>query len=161
MKTLLRLTFLGALTIFILHGAACGQILHCDKLQQLVKVAAADSTLSSIKGTAWDDSGSNYNTLLSLWDTVDDVHFQEISFDSTRHNFYYVGQLINEGNGKKEFSEILKIVQNCLAVNWSMEVVNTEYPVKYRFRSHDNHLIVDLFNNLGVINVVCYMNKKR
>jgi len=161
MKTLLRLTFVSTLAIFILYSAADAQLLHCDKLQQLIKVAVSDSTLSVIKGSAWDDSGSNYNTSLSLWETVDDSHFQEISYNSSRHSFSYVAQLINDGNGKKEFDEIYKIMQNCLAGNWRLETVNTGHPIKYRFRNPDNNVVVDLFNDLGVVNIVCYRSTKK
>jgi hypothetical protein len=161
MKTFLRLTFVSVLAVFILWGDAYAQLLHCDNLQQLVKIAVSDSTLSSIKGAAWDDSKSNYNTSLSLWDVIDDTHFQEISFNSARHRFSYVGQLINEGDGKKEFNEIAKIMQSCLTGNWRMEVISSGYPVKYRFRNPGNNVVLDLFNSLGVVNIICYRNAKK
>lgn len=162
MKALLRCLFVTALGIFVLSASSDAQLLNCDKLQKLVKVVAEDSTLNAIKGDVRDDTGSDYVALISLWYVADDDHFQDILFDKTGHRFFYHTEFINKGDGRKEFSEIAKTMQTCLGSSWTLTLKDTGYDgSQHIFRNIDNNVVVNLYNDGGVICISCYATAKK
>ncbi len=161
-----RVSFLSIFLVYN-YGVATAQQLSCDKLQQIIQVAAADSTFQSLKGTEKISANGKikeYDPLITLWAANDLHQSQFISYNSYSQHVTYDAYLDFEGDevlAKQAASNIKNKFHDCLTINWILKSEkNARGDSVFHFKNKANFVVIEIESVSGSVLIECYNDSR-
>ncbi len=151
---------LSALLFSGLCLTASAQKISCDSLQQIIKIAASDSTFSSIKGSLIKSNTIKtlirHTAALSLWQDPDDLYEETIDYNTIDHSYRYTA-IADEDS---PVNEILGALKSCLGDKWVVktEAKDADDTVSY-FKNITNYVVVRVEALIGLATVEIYNDR--
>ncbi|MEO6979502.1 MAG: hypothetical protein ABI113_14025 [Mucilaginibacter sp.] len=162
----LPLAFAATILLSIIFLTARAQQLSCDNLQQIIKVVAADSALTAIRGTVVADKydkAQHFRPLINLWVKPGEFDSQFIKYDDERHVFAYDAMVMTEGtSGREEAKDILADFRKCLGESWVFKNdVNHLGDSVYYLKSPADFVVVKIYASGGNDFIELYNDSKK
>jgi hypothetical protein len=154
----------------VFTGSVTAQQLACDKLQQIVNVAAADSAFKSLRGAEKENKFSKskeYEGTAMLWQPDGYiVQGQYIEYDGEEHHYIYHAIYGDGSTGEAEkegTKKIVKMLSDCLGSGWLLktdtEVILGESRTVYYLKNTSNYVVVKILNLIDT-DIECYNDSK-
>jgi|GEM_PF-1828488 len=148
-----------------IFDSAKAQQLNCDKLNQVIKIVAADPTLASIKGAVKPDKFDKkvkYQTPIAIWEMNTGLEDQYIQYNADKKEFTYHTISLTEGSSGTEAAKFrIDELKKCLGGSWVLKIdaSNAEAPVYY-LKNPANYVVICVKGGEGAALLECYNDSK-
>jgi hypothetical protein len=173
MTSNLRLVLIPVVSALLccIFDFANAQQLSCDNLQQIIKVAAGDSTFQSLRGAEKENKygkSKEYEGTVMLWHPDGYIiQGQYIEYIDLEHHYAYHSVFDAGATGtsaKEETKTIVKMLTDCLGNGWllktDLQLILGDSTLVYYLKNTSNYVVLKIMNLAGATHIDCYNDNK-